>query len=190
MSLISSLFGPAFGGIGNKDVNQTSSTTNVDASRVDTLTNSLNSTLNQNIALTRASNTTYNSAFDAIDSFNTVNSFELANIGGGPASVPTLDFTGLRSLFTNPADLSALINANKIDADPNANKYNFDFSSISAGGNEFLKSIQDLTRTTWEGLANANQQQLTNTPTTNLLKWVVIGAVVFGAIYLFLRFKR
>ena len=182
-----------FGGIFSKDIQNTSSTSNQDNSRITTLTDSLNTSLVQNTNMTRADSRVYNSAFDAIDSFNTVNSYEIQNIGGGGGAIPTLDFTGLRSLFTNPADLSALINSNHIDADPNANKYNFDFAATSAGGNDFLKAVQDLTRSSWEGLTNATTAAKSEggTETGSMVKWAIIAAVVLGFGFIILKlFKK
>lgn len=174
-----SLFSPF-----SKDVRQTSNTQNTDNSRVTTLTDALNTSITQNLAMTKADSRVYNSAWDAIDSFNTVNSFSLANIGGGSPSIPSLDFTGLRDLFASPAELADLINANKIDADPNANKYDFNFSEQSAGGNEFLKSVQGLVKDTWEGLANATTAAKPTDTTSNIAKYALIGIVALIAVLL------
>lgn len=173
----------------DKKITQNSQTTNTDNSRVATLTDSLNTAITQNLALTRADSRVYNSAFDAIDSFNSVSSFEIANIGGGPASIPTLDFTGLRSLFTNPADLSALINANHIDADPNANKNNFDFSAQSQVGSDFLKGVQGLVKDTWQGLTAATEAAKPADTNSNLLKYALIGAALLAVLFV-LKMRR
>lgn len=183
-----SLFG---GSAFDKKITNTSTTTNTDNSRVSTLTDSLNTAINQNLALTKADSRVYNSAFDAVDSFNSVASFELQNIGSGPASIPTLDFTGLRSLFTNPADLSKLINANTISVDPNANKYNFDFSGQQ--GQSFLAGVQGLVKNTWDGLVGATKAEQPITPVSNtsdLIRYGLIAAVVLVLGLLILKVKR
>jgi len=183
-----------FGGIFSKDIKNESTTTNQDNSRVTTLTDSLNTAVTQNTALTQASNRTYNSAFDAVDSFNTVNSSSFVNIGAGSdGAIPTLDFTGLRSLFANPADLAAIWANGHTAVDPNANKYNFDFASQSAGGNDFLKSVSDMVGTTWNGLANATTaaRETPATPAQSMIKYVVIGAAVVAAAWLIVKlFKK
>jgi hypothetical protein len=173
-------------GLFNKKITQASTTNNTDNSRVTTLTDSLNTWTSNNLALTNAQSSVVNSAFDATDSFNTVNSFNMANIGGTP-DIPALDFTGMRGFFASPDELSDLINANTISKDPNANKYNFDFADISAGGNEFLEKVQGLTRETWEGLVNATgaaalAQNPASGQTSSLMKTavIVLGVIVAG----------
>lgn len=174
----------------NKDIKQTSTTNNTDNSRIVTLTDSLNTQITKNLALTNATSRVYNSAFDAIDSFNSVNSFELQNIGG-PPSIPTLDFTGLRSIFTNPADLSKLINANTISADPNVNKNGFDFSGQQ--GQSFLAGVQGLVKDTWAGLVGATEaaKPVTESATnSNLIKYVLIAGVVLVGLLVLLKIRK
>lgn len=176
-------------GLFSKDIKQNSTTTNTDSSRITNLTDSLNSAVTQNLAMTRADSRVYNSAFDAIDSFNTVNSFEIANIGGG-TDRPMLDFTGLRSLFTSPAELSELINANKIDADPNANKYHFDFASQSQGSSDFLKQVGGLVSKTWEGLATATVAAKPTDSSSRTMKYALIAVAVVVGLIVLLKLRK
>lgn len=174
-----------------KKINNTATNTNIDNTRNETLTNSNNSWVSQNLALTNASSANYNSAFDAVDSFNTVNSF---NIAGGVPDIPSLDQPGLRGFFTTPDELSELINSNRISADPNANKYNFDFSDISAGGSEFMQSVQGLVRDTFSGFTEATGAVPVPSGATGsavvstTMKYVLIAAaVIFLGLYFIKR---
>lgn len=179
-----------FGGLFNKEIKQNSTTTNVDNTRTNTLTDSLNSVINNNLSQVKSSSVVNNSAFDATDSFNTVMSYELQNIGVGPQSIPTLDFTGLRSIFTNPADLVSSLNANKIDADPNKNKYDFSFNETSAGGNEFLKGVQGLVNDSWKGLTDVSTVQQNSASGSTLIKPILIAAVVIVGLIVILKLRR
>lgn len=184
-------FFPAFAlggffGLFNKKITQSSETTNVDNTRVNTLTDSLNTWISQ----TKAESTVFNSAFDATNSFNTVQNYNLANIGGGPAEIPTLDFTGLRSLFSSPADLAPLLGTRAEAKDPNSNKYGFNFDSQSAGGNDFLSGVQGLVRDTWEGMAGATPKIAAGNSSSSMFNTVAMVALALLAIFLLLKFKK
>lgn len=171
----------------SKKVNQTSTTNNTDNSRQETLTDSMNTWISQNASVVKADSRTYNSAFDAIDSFNTVQSFNIAG------STP-LDPETASGFFTQPSSLGDLLNPNKISADPNANKYNFDFSSISAGGNDFLKNVQGVVKDTWEGLtsatnAAASAQSPQSSQNSSMTKTAIIVAAALLAVVLIFRRK-
>lgn len=168
----------------SKKTTQTSTTTNTDNSRTTTLSDSLNSWVSNNLALTKADSRVYNSAFDATDSFNKVNTFNILG-AGNPA--PALDFVGLRSLFTQPDDVITSLNANDISKDPNANKYDWSFDQTSGGGNAFLQQVAGLVKNQWEGFADTTKA---NQPASALSLPVIFAVVIIGIIVLYKIFKR
>lgn len=161
----------------SKKTTQTSNTTNVDNTRNTALTDSLNQWISQNQSITRADSRVFNSAFDATNSFNTVQNYQVYD--GGVPAIPTLDFTGLRSLFSTPDELSALLGTPALPKDPNANKYDWNFTETSAGGNQFLAGVQDLVRSSWQGIADASKA---NQPGLGATGWllVILAAGVAG----------